>query len=145
MPQRWHLAATASYNTKPMLRKTLYLAARLLAAVILFQTLYFKFGASEESVYIFTKVGMEPAGRIGVGVAELVASVLLIINRTAWIGAGIALGLMVGAIGMHLTLLGIEVQGDGGYLFFLAWVVAVCATYVLVVDKHKVLGLLARK
>lgn len=124
-----------------MLQKTLYMAARLLAAVILFQTLYYKFGASDESVYIFTRVGMEPWGRIGVGVAELLASVLLVINRTAWAGAGIALGLMTGAIGMHLTVLGIEVQGDGGYLFFLACVVAVCALYVLVVDRHKVGGL----
>ena len=128
-----------------MLKKTLYIAARLLAAVILFQTLYFKFGASEESVYIFRTVGMEPWGRIGVGVVELIASVLLVINRTAWIGAGIALGLMIGAIGMHLTLLGIEVQGDGGYLFFLACVVFLCAGFVLVVEKEKVLALLQRR
>ncbi len=128
-----------------MLQKTLYLAARLLAAVILFQTLYYKFGASDESVYIFTRVGMEPWGRIGVGVAELVASVLLVINRTAWAGAAIALGIMAGAIGMHLTLLGIEVQGDGGYLFFLACVVAVCAMYVLMVDRDKVRGLLKKE
>lgn|SRR5690606_950185 len=127
-----------------MLKKTLYMAARLLAAVIMFQTLYFKFGASEESVYIFETVGMEPWGRIGVGVLELVASILLLVNRTAWIGAGIALGLMTGAIGMHLTLLGIEVQGDGGYLFFLACVVFVCAAFVLVVEKDKVRMLLGR-
>lgn len=127
-----------------MLQKTLYLAARLLGAVIMFQTLYFKFGASEESVYIFTTVGMEPWGRIGVGTAELVASVLLVINRTAWIGAGIALGLMAGAILMHLTILGIEVQGDGGYLFFLAWVVFICASYVLVSDRERVRGLFQR-
>lgn len=120
------------------------MAARLLAAVIMFQTLYFKFGASEESVYIFETVGMEPWGRIGVGVLELVASILLLVNRTAWIGAGIALGLMTGAIGMHLTLLGIEVQGDGGYLFFLACVVFVCAAFVLVVEKDKVRMLLGR-
>ena len=120
------------------------MAARLLAAVIMFQTLYFKFGASEESVYIFETVGMEPWGRIGVGVLELVASILLLVNRTAWIGAGIALGLMTGAIGMHLTLLGIEVQGDGGYLFFLACVVFACAAFVLVVEKDKVRMLLGR-
>lgn len=128
-----------------MLQKTLYLAARLLAAVIMFQTLYYKFGASDESIYIFTRVGMEPWGRIGVGVAELVASVLLVINRTAWAGAAIALGIMAGAIAMHLTLLGIEVQGDGGYLFFLACVVAVCAVYILVVDRDKIRGLLKKE
>src|SRR5271170_5728976 len=91
----------------------IYWITRLLAALILLQTLFFKFSASPESVYIFTTVGMEPWGRIGVGVLELVASVLILISVTSWLGAVLALGLMAGAIGMHLTLLGIEVQEDG--------------------------------
>ena len=97
-----------------------YWAARIIAAVIMFQTLYFKFSGAEESVYIFTAVGMEPWGRIGVGVMELIAALLLIIVTTAWLGAGLALGLMAGAIGMHLFILGIEVHGDGGQLFLYA-------------------------
>src|SRR6187549_3022438 len=102
------------------LNVALYWAARIIAGLILLQTLFFKFSGSEESVYIFTTVGMEPWGRIGVGVMEFIAVVLLSVNRTAWIGSGLAFGLMIGAIGMHLTKLGISVQGDGGYLFFLA-------------------------
>lgn len=117
-------------------------AARLIAAVIMLQTLYFKFTGAEESVYIFTTVGMEPLGRIGVGVMELIASLLIIIPATSWIGAGIGLGLMLGAMGMHLTILGIEVQGDGGYLFFLALVVAICSAFILWVNKQAVLNLL---
>jgi len=117
-----------------------YWIARLLAAVIMLQTLFFKFTASAESVYIFTTVGMEPWGRIGVGVMELVAAVLIVVPATAWLGAGLALGLMVGAIGMHLTVLGIEVQGDHGYLFGLALAVTLCSLYVLVHDKDKVLS-----
>jgi uncharacterized membrane protein YphA (DoxX/SURF4 family) len=105
--------------------------ARGVAALIMLQTLYFKFSASAESVYIFETVGMEPWGRIGVGVFELVASILILIPALSWFGAVIALGLMLGAIGMHLTILGIEVQGDGGYLFFLAIAVSVCAIYVI--------------
>jgi uncharacterized membrane protein YphA (DoxX/SURF4 family) len=127
-----------------MFEKILYLAARLIAALILFQTLFFKFGAAPESVYIFTKVGMEPWGRIAVGVAELIATILLLLNRTAWLGAALALGLMIGAIGMHFTLLGIEVQEDGGYLFILAWVVALCSVYVLVADRERILGFIRR-
>src|SRR6186713_1209621 len=103
--------------------------ARLLAALIMVQTLYFKFSGAEESIYIFTTVGMEPWGRIGIGVLELVASVLLLVNRVAWLGAGLALGLMLGAIGMHLTILGIEVGGDGGYLFILSVIVSVCSAF----------------
>ena len=118
----------------------LYWGARLLAALILLQTLFFKFTASAESVYIFTKVGMEPWGRIMVGILELVAGVMLIIPRTAWMGATLALGLMTGAIGMHLTLLGIDVQGDGGYLFFLALLVTICSAYTLTKNLDKITG-----
>jgi uncharacterized membrane protein YphA (DoxX/SURF4 family) len=117
-----------------------YWIARLLAAVIMLQTLFFKFTASAESVYIFTTVGMEPWGRIGVGVMELIAAILIVVPATAWLGAGLALGLMVGALGMHLTLLGIEVQGDHGYLFGLALAVTLCSIYVLIHDKDKILS-----
>jgi putative oxidoreductase len=121
----------------------LYWGARLVAALIMLQTLYFKFSGSEESVYIFTTVGMEPWGRIGIGVLELIASVLLLFNATAWIGSGLALGLMTGAIAMHLTKLGISVRDDGGYLFFLAVAVALCSAVVLFKNKEKIF-LLAR-
>lgn len=117
-----------------------YWAARLIAAVVMFQTLYFKFTGAEESVYIFTTVGMEPWGRIGVGVMELIASVLLIITPTAWLGAGLGLGLMAGAIGMHLFMLGIEVNGDGGQLFIYAMIVAICSAYILFLDRKKLIN-----
>jgi putative oxidoreductase len=109
----------------------IYWMARLVAALILLQTLFFKFTAAEESVYIFTTVGMEPWGRIGVGIFEFIAAILLIIPATAWMGGILALGLMLGAIGMHLTILGIEVKGDGGYLFALALAVALCSIFVV--------------
>ncbi len=118
-----------------------YWAARILAAIIMFQTLYFKFTGADESIYIFTTVGMEPWGRIGIGVLELIASILILINATAWLGAGLALGLMLGAIGMHLTLLGIEVGEDGGYLFTLCVIVSVCSAFILFKNKDKVFGM----
>ena len=93
---------------------------RLASAGILLQTLFFKFTGSAESVYIFTKVGAEPYGRIGSGIVELIAAVLLIVPATAPYGALVALGVMAGAIGSHLTVLGVEVMGDGGLLFGLA-------------------------
>ena len=125
-------------------QRIIYWIARILAAVILLQTLYFKFSGSEESRYIFTTVGMEPWGRYAVGIFELLSGALLLINRTAWLGAGLALGLMAGAISMHLTKLGIVVLDDGGYLFFLAIVVTVCSSYVLVTDRQKVFTVLKR-
>ena len=116
----------------------IYWTARIISAIILLQTLYFKFTASPESVYIFTTVGMEPWGRIGVGVMELIASGLILITATAWLGAGLALGLMCGAIGMHFTLLGINVQNDGGQLFLYAMIVAIGSLYVLWYDSGKI-------
>lgn len=126
-----------------------YGLCRIVAAVIMVQTLYFKFTAAPESVYIFTTVGMEPWGRIGVGVLELVASVLILIPATAWLGAGLALGLMAGAIGMHLTMLGIEVQGDHGQLFAYALIVAICSVLVLWYNTERIMefvkGFMTRK
>lgn len=122
----------------------IYWASRIIAALILLQTLYFKFSGAPESIYIFTTVGMEPWGRIGVGVMELIAAGLFLVTSTAWLGAGLGLGLMAGAIGMHFTLLGIDVQGDGGYLFLLAVSVAACSLYVLWYDSDKVAMVLKR-
>ena len=87
---------------------------------------------------------MEPWGRIGIGALELIASILLLVNRTAWYGAALALGLMAGAIGMHVTVLGIEVQGDGGYLFFLAVAVSLCSILVLTMNRNTITNLLSR-
>lgn len=106
---------------------------RLLAALILLQTLYFKFSAAEESVYIFSTVGMEPWGRIGSGVLELIAAILLLYPRTTSIGAALGLGLMAGAIFFHLTKLGIVVKGDGGLLFLYAVLVFISCAILLIV------------
>jgi uncharacterized membrane protein YphA (DoxX/SURF4 family) len=115
---------------------------RLLAAVIMLQTLYFKFTAAPESVYIFTTIGMEPYGRIGIGVMELVASILLIVNSTRLIGAGLGVGLMAGALFFHLTQLGIEVQGDGGQLFAYALIVMVSCLLLLLLNFKETLQLI---
>lgn len=107
--------------------------AQVIAAVILLQTLFFKFTAAPESVLLFTTLGLEPAGRIGSGVAELIAAVLLLWPRRAFWGAALALLIMGGALQAHLTKLGIDFNHDGGLLFGLAVTVAVCALVVLVV------------
>ncbi len=91
-----------------------------LAAALLLQTLYFKFTGAPESKFIFATLGIEPWGRIGTGVAELIAAVLLLYRRWSAFGGLMATGLMAGAIFSHLTKLGIVVQGDGGLLFGLA-------------------------
>jgi putative oxidoreductase len=104
---------------------------RLIVAGILLQTLFFKFTGAEESVYIFSTLGMEPWGRYATGIAELAASVLLLVPGYAAAGALLALGLMSGAILSHLTVLGIEVKGDGGLLFALALIVFVASLAIL--------------
>lgn len=98
---------------------------RLLAAVVMLQTLFFKFTAAEESVYIFSTLGIEPWGRIGTGTGELIASILILIPPTTAFGALLGLGLMSGAIFFHLTKLGIVVQNDSGQLFIYALLVFV--------------------
>jgi putative oxidoreductase len=118
--------------------KIAYQICRVVAALILVQTLFFKFTGAPESVYIFTKVGAEPFGRIGSGLVELIAAILLFVPRFTWLGAGLACGVMFGAIGSHLTILGIEVKGDGGLLFGMACVVFLCSLFILWVEKVRI-------
>jgi len=116
---------------------------RLIVAGILFQTLFFKFTGAQESVYIFTKLGIEPWGRIGSGVVELVAVILLLIPSTITVGAILSLGVISGAILSHLTKLGIVVinsdgTSDGGLLFALALIVFVCSAVILVIHRREI-------
>ncbi len=109
-----------------------------MAAVILAQTLFFKFTGAEESIYIFTKVGLEPWGRYGSGVAELLAVGLLLTPRFAWAGALLALGVISGALVGHLTLLGIVVEHDGGLLFGLAVTVFVTSAVAAFLHRRQI-------
>jgi putative oxidoreductase len=111
---------------------------QILGALIMAQTLYFKFTAAEESVEIFTKIGMEPWGRIGIGVMELIASILLIVPSAVWLGALIAAGLMSGAVFFHITIIGFSVMNDGGYLFFLALAVLICSLIILFIRRSEI-------
>jgi putative oxidoreductase len=109
----------------------------LIVAGILLQTLFFKFTGAPESIYIFEKTGMGDLGRIGSGIVELIAAFLILIPRTRAIGALLALGTISGAIFFHLTVLGIEVMGDGGTLFYLAIAVFVCSLVVLMLHRKE--------
>jgi putative oxidoreductase len=114
--------------------KTLLLLIRITIAIILLQTLAFKFTAHPDSVYLFTKIHMEPYGRVGVGILELIASILLLIPATIIYGAIMATALMAGAVFFHLTILGIAVNGDSR-LFFLALVTLLLS--LLISYKHR--------
>jgi len=114
---------------------------RLIAAIILIQTLFFKFSAADESVYIFSKLGMEPYGRIGSGIVELIAAIAILWPKTSSYGALIGLGVMSGAIISHLTILGVVVQNDGGQLFILACVVWLCCMALIWFQKQQIISL----
>jgi len=114
---------------------------KLVPVTIMLQTLYFKFSAAPESVYIFSKIGMEPYGRIGIGILELIASILIMIPKTTFYGALLGLGLMLGAIEFHITDLGINVQNDGGKLFYLAVTTAAFCGVLLVIKRRQFLSL----
>ena len=115
---------------------------KLTAVVILVQTLYFKFTGAEESIYIFSTLGAEPFGRIGSGVVELIASILILIPRTTILGALMGLGTMAGAILSHLFILGVVVKNDGGTLFILAIITFICCAVLVFQNRSKIQGLL---
>lgn len=116
----------------------------IISSVIMFQTLYFKFTAAPESVYIFTQLGLEPFGRIGVGAAELIAAILLIIPKRRFLGALMSGGLMIGAVIGHSTKLGIEVMNDGGYLFALCLIVLTSSFICLYLERKQLTSFLKR-
>jgi hypothetical protein len=118
-----------------MKKKYLSHLLALAAAIIMLQTLYFKFTAHPDSVYIFSTLHIEPFGRIGTGLAEVAASLLLLLPATRIWGALLSIGIMLGAVVAHLLFLGIAVQGDGGKLFSLALIVLICASVLLWLDR----------
>ena len=118
---------------------------RLLAALMMLQTLFFKFTAAEESVYIFTKLGLEPYGRIGIGILELIASILILVPRTTVYGAILAIGLMTGALISHATKLGIVVLNDSGQLFIYALLVLISSAILLYFNRHQLINILTNK
>jgi putative oxidoreductase len=144
------VATTGKALTTPVL--VFSWICRILAAIILLQTLFFKFTAAPESVYIFTKLGtfvhtyvpfasigtVEVSGRIGSGIMELIAAVLLLTPSFVWAGAVLAMAATGGAIVSHLTFLGIEVQGDKGLLFFLAIAVFVTSAVALLLHRMQI-------
>ena len=111
---------------------------QVIAAVILLQTLFFKFTGAPESIYIFSKLGVEPWGRYFAGTSELIAAILLLIPRSSIIGAAMAIGIMLGALASHLGPLGIVVQNDGSFLFALAVIVFVASAGVLALRRDQV-------
>jgi len=117
---------------------------RIIAAVIMLQTLYFKFSGADESVYIFSQLGMEPWGRIGTGVLELIASLLILFPKTTFPGALLAAGLMAGAIGSHLFKLGIVVKNDGGQLFIYALLVFFSSAALMFIYRNAGISLLKK-
>ncbi len=118
---------------------------KLIAVIILVQTLFFKFTGAEESIYIFQTLGVEPLGRIGSGIVELIASILILIPRTTLLGAILALGTMAGAIFSHIFVLGIVVKDDGGTLFTLAIITLICCLILVYNQKSKIPDLLRLK
>ena len=113
------------------MNKKILLIIRVVIAIILVQTLRFKFTAHPDSVYIFSQVGLEPIGRIGIGILELISAILILFPKTIWAGALLTVGIISGAIMMHLTQIGIEVHNDGGMLFYLALTVFLLASIIL--------------
>ncbi len=120
------------------MKKLIYWLPRIIAALILLQTLYFKFGAAPESVHIFTELGIEPYGRIGTGIIELILAILLLIPKTSFYAAIGTLGVMTGALFSHLLVLGINVN-DGGNLFALAIIVTICSLIVIYQEREQLL------
>ena len=114
------------------LKKNLTLVFKIIISIILLQTLYFKFTGQIESKYIFSKLMAEPYGRFATGIIELFASIFLFIPTLQFLGLGMILGSMFGALTSHIFVLGLAIKGnfegqtvqdDHGILFTLLLVI----------------------
>ena len=120
------------------MKKHFPLILRIVVAIILIQTLRFKFTAHPDSVFIFKTIGLEPYGRIGIGILELIAGILLLIPKTAWAGALLTIGVIFGAIFSHLTIIGVEVNNDGGLLFYTALTTFILSCIILYMYRKEI-------
>ena len=118
------------------MKKYVSLFLRIVVAIVLIQTLRFKFTAHPDSVFIFKTLGLEPYGRIGIGILELIAGSLLLIPKTIWTGALLSIGVIFGAIISHLTILGIKVNNDGGMLFYTALLTFTMSCIILYIHRE---------
>ena len=126
--------------------KKIIFALKLVAAIIMLQTLFFKFSGAQESVDLFTKLAGENEFymRIGTGILELIASVFLFLHKKIWLGAILTIGLMGGAIMSHLTKIGIEHNNDGGLLFGSAILIFLFA-FIILFSVRKELPIVAKR
>lgn len=122
-------------------KNIIYWLLRLTVAIILLQTLYFKFTGHPDSVHIFKELGVEPWGRIGLGVIELITAVLILLQKTKIMGMLMSLGIITGAILSHFIVLGINVSNDGGSLFILALVIFFASSAYLIMHKDEIISL----
>lgn len=126
-------------------KKIISMILRIVVAVIFIQTLFFKFTAHPDSVELFTALGVEPFGRIGLGIVELIVSLLILIPKTKALGIVSSIGIMIGAIGSHFLVIGTNFKGDGGALFAMAVVVFIAATILFFMHKDEVKSLIKFK
>jgi uncharacterized membrane protein YphA (DoxX/SURF4 family) len=120
------------------MKKKLFLGIRIIIAIVLLQTLRYKFTGHPDSIYIFSKIGLEPFGRIGIGTLELIAALLILIPRTVWMGSLLSIGIISGAIFLHLSQLGVEINNDGGRLFYMAISIFILSGLVLWNQRKKI-------
>ena len=125
--------------------KRLSWGLRILAATILIQSLIFKFGAHSDSVMLFTTLGLEPFGRIGLGVIELIVAILILTPKTTLLGAILGILIMVGALGAHIFQLGIVFNNDGGKLFGLALVCFLACVGQVIILKNQLISFIKRR
>jgi len=129
---------TSNIELPRHMKKNIHLGLRIIVAIILIQTLGYKFTAHPDSVFIFSQVGLEPYGRIIIGVLELITAFLILIPKTVWLGSLLSLGIISGAIMLHLTRLGIEINSDGGTLFYMALLVFILSFILLWMNRKSV-------
>lgn len=123
------------------MKNKISLLLRIAVAIIFLQTLYFKFSAHPDSVYIFTQLGTEPVGRITLGFIEMICAILILVPTTKKVGIILSTGIILGAVASHLGPLGIVVQNDGGKVFLLALAILTACVVLIAIHFKEIIGM----
>lgn len=94
----------------------------ILAFAILVYNAYLKLNSNSGAIQLFSGLGLEPYGRFAIGLFELTAALLLLYPGTVKYGAVLGFILMTGVIFIHITKIGIALNGN--YSFFFMGVIA---------------------
>lgn len=115
--------------------KLISIVFQIIAALILANAAFGKFSGNEMSVHVFHELNILET-RIVIGIIEVLAA-LLLLSKIPQYGALLGFGTMLGALIAHVSILGMEIHGDGGQMVMMMAVVLLSSIIVMWINRRR--------